>query len=48
MTETITVLHENLKNLLENNIDLYLSDSSIKDLQKLDCFLQWMKSLGYK
>lgn len=46
--EKITELHKNIKFLLENNIDIALSDETIKEIERLDYFLQWMKHLGYK
>ena len=44
----ITELHKYVKILLENNVDIALSDESIKEIERLDYFLQWIKSLGYE
>ena len=45
--QKITKMHEAIKLLLENNIDIAISDDACRELEKLDEFLQWMEDLGY-
>lgn len=45
LEKKIDDMHGCIKTLLKNNIDIALSDETLKELQRLDYFMQWIKKL---